>query len=88
MEETRSNPALDEVVDIQGVARWQMYNRLQELGIACQCVAYQPLKVQVCSPATAIQLWSTTRQITASRQELAQWLELCWQSSCRLPDGK
>jgi hypothetical protein len=59
--------------------RWQVYHRLQALEIPCQCATNKPLKIQLDSTKTAIQLWSVTRQFTASRDELVQWLECCWQ---------
>ncbi len=87
MEETSSNATLEHVVEVQGPARWQVYHRLKELGLACWCKPYQPLRVQICSPAAAIQLWSAIRQMTLPRQELARWLEVCWQSPCSSLDG-
>lgn len=59
--------------------RWQVYFRLQELGIACQCRPHQPLWVDITSPNAALQLWSVVRHVSGSRQDLAQWLDHCWQ---------
>ncbi|MBF2065769.1 MAG: hypothetical protein IGS39_15305 [Calothrix sp. C42_A2020_038] len=58
--------------------RWQVYMRLQELGINCSCAMNQPLKVEIASITAAIQLWSVVRQLTASRHELINALERCW----------
>ncbi|MER3435361.1 MAG: hypothetical protein C4288_18640 [Leptolyngbya sp. ERB_1_1] len=65
---------------IEGYHRWQVYRRLCELGIACSCAAYQPLKVQVESAIVLVQLWSVMRQVTIPRQTLVDWLETCWNS--------
>lgn len=59
--------------------RWQVYQRLQELDIACECYINQPLKVDIHSPTAAIQLQSVIKQFTADRQSLVEWLECCWQ---------
>ena len=58
--------------------RWQVYHRLKELNIPCQCRAHQPLKVEANSAQAAIQIWSVVRQISNPRQNLAQWLKHCW----------
>ena len=70
-----------QVVTIDWTERWQVYQRLQELQIPCQCLPNQPLQVNLSSPSAAIQLWSVVRHFTASRQELADWLKHCWQVS-------
>lgn len=57
--------------------RWQVYHRLQELGIPCHCSMGQPLWVTVNSPTDALQVWSVARIHQQSRQDLAQWLERC-----------
>lgn len=59
--------------------RWFIYRRLQQLEISCQCGSQQPLVVEINSPVAALQLWSVLRQLNASRRELIQWLETCWQ---------
>lgn len=60
--------------------RWQVYQRLQELDIACECSINQPLKVDIHSPTAAIQLQSVIKQFTAERSALVEWLERCWHS--------
>lgn len=60
--------------------RWQVYQRLQELDIACECSINQPLRVEIHSPTAAIQLQSVIKQYTADRPSLVQWLECCWHS--------
>jgi len=69
----------DQVVEIPLCDRWLVYYRLQELKIQCSCPADGSLRVQVNNCLTAILLRSTVLQFTASRQELINWLEQCWQ---------
>ena len=73
------NLQADEMVEIQCEDRWQVYHRLRELEISCWCNCHQPLKVQVTSAVTAIQIWSVVKQVTMPRQVLVHWLENCWQ---------
>ena len=70
---------LDTQVEVSNADRWKVYYRLQELHVACQCRSYQPLWVKLHNAKDAIHLWSVVKQNTASRQELIQWLEQCWQ---------
>jgi hypothetical protein len=81
----RMNPSevdseTQQTVGIKGAERWEIYWRLQQLGIPCKCATNQPLRAEVPSPTTAIQLWSVVRQTTASRRELVFWLHRCWQA--------
>jgi hypothetical protein len=66
------------VVEIQAGDRWQIYRRLQELDISCQCEAHQPLRVEVEHGLDLIQLWSVIRQFDASRTENIEGLNRCW----------
>jgi hypothetical protein len=66
-------------IDLPGLNRWQIYQRLQELDIPCQCSLYQPIKVQVSNPTQLIQIWSVTRQVTNSPPKLREFLNNCWQ---------
>lgn len=68
-----------EIVAVNWEDRWQVYQRLQELEIPCWCEINRPLRVKVSSAKQAVQLMSVLRQLTASRRELVQWLERCWQ---------
>ena len=76
---TNPSSEIDHTIDAKRAERWEIYRRLQELEISCQCSPNQPLKVQLRHPTAAIQLWSVVRQLTASRQELVSWLNDCWQ---------
>ena len=69
----------DQKIEISWGDRWQVYRRLQELEVPCQCRTNQPLYYQIQDVAAAIQLWSVVRQLTVPRRELASWLEHCWQ---------
>ena len=69
----------DRVVVVNQIERWEIYRRLQELQIPCQCSPNQPLRVQLSTPTAAIQFWSVVKQLTTSRSELLSWLYKCWQ---------
>jgi hypothetical protein len=69
--------------EIQCSERWQVYRRLQELDIPCHCASYKPLKAEIKGAIAASQIWSVTRQFTASRQELINWMEDCWKCKRR-----
>jgi hypothetical protein len=64
--------------EIHSPDRWQVYRRLQELGIDCRCASYQSLQVEINGAIAATQIWSVTRQFSAPRQELVDRLEACW----------
>lgn len=66
-------------VSIARSDRWQVYQRLQDLGIYCQCAADGTLWVEVPNAVTAVLLRSVVQQFTCSRQELADWLHKCLQ---------
>lgn len=59
--------------------RWRIYHRLQELMIKSWCPPDGSLRVQVNGCLTAILVRSTVLQFTATRPELIDWLERCWQ---------
>lgn len=67
-----------QIVEISWSERWQVYRRLQELSIPCQCRLNQPLVAQIEDVTAAIQLWSVVRQVTLRRCEQAAWIEHCW----------
>lgn len=70
--------AVQETVEVNRADRWQVYLRLQDLDISCECPSDQPLRVEIQSATAAMQLWSVVKQLTASRQDLVEWLERCW----------
>jgi hypothetical protein len=69
---------LQQMITIARCDRWQMYQRLQELDISCACLEDGRFQVDVPSPIAAMQIWSVSLQLTASRQQLIDWLERCW----------
>jgi hypothetical protein len=77
MNPSSSKPEAKQIIEIAFADRWQAYQRLQELGISCQCCTNQPLMAEINNVAAAIQLWSVVRQLTIPRRELAYWLEGC-----------
>ncbi len=60
--------------------RWQVYHRLQELDIMCQCSSYQPLQVNLQTPTEVIQLWSVVRRVSQPRQALIALLNQSWKA--------
>ncbi|MEL6555205.1 MAG: Asr1405/Asl0597 family protein [Cyanobacteria bacterium J06621_11] len=60
--------------------RWQVYYRLQALGIDCQCSGFKPLKVALRTPTEALQLWSVVRSISQPKQVLINSIQQSWQA--------
>jgi hypothetical protein len=73
-----SQISASQFVSIDRCDRWQAYHRLQELGIACTCLANGCLQVEIENSIAALQLWSVFQNLTASRRLLANRLERCW----------
>ncbi|MBE9109700.1 hypothetical protein IQ273_09770 [Nodosilinea sp. LEGE 07298] len=67
------------VVELDRVNRWNVYCRLQELDMACECGCDRPLAVAIDTPAAAIQVWSVVQAITLPKLSLTDHLERCWQ---------
>ncbi|MGB3311247.1 MAG: Asr1405/Asl0597 family protein [Nodosilinea sp.] len=67
------------VVELDRVDRWNVYSRLQELDLACECGCDRPLSVAIDTPAAALQVWSVVQAITLSKLSLTDHLERCWQ---------
>ncbi|HLO50155.1 MAG TPA: hypothetical protein VK211_17200 [Kamptonema sp.] len=66
------------VVSVSRIDRWQIYHRLQELMIPCWCPKDGSLRVEVQNGISALLLRSVVQQFVASRQEMVNWLERCW----------
>ena len=66
-------------VGVDQISRWNVYNRLQELAIPCECRCGAPLQVQITTATDAIQLWSVVQQLTSSKQVTIDHLKRCWQ---------
>ncbi|KKD36048.1 MAG: Asr1405/Asl0597 family protein [Limnoraphis robusta] len=67
-------------VDVLQGDRWIVYHRLQELMIPCWCPEDGRLWVEIHHGNHAILLRSAIQQFTASRLELVDWLERCWET--------
>jgi hypothetical protein len=66
------------VVSVSRIDRWQIHHRLQELMIPCWCLEDGSLRVEVQHGINALLLRSVVQQFVASRQEMVNWLERCW----------
>lgn len=66
------------IIDTAWGDRWQVYRRLLELKIPCQCSTGKPLTVTVDTPTAAIQVWSVTRTQSIDRSQLVDWLDRCF----------
>lgn len=71
----------EQVLQIPLCDRYSIHRRLQELMIPSSCLPDGSLHVQVNSWLTAILVCSTVMQFLATRQELLDWLEYCWNYS-------
>ncbi|MCU0569572.1 MAG: hypothetical protein MUF49_23720 [Oculatellaceae cyanobacterium Prado106] len=69
----------NQIVDVPQIDRWQVYSRLQELQISCNCPSDGTLRVEVDHAIAILLVRSTVQQFTAPRQELVNWLERCLQ---------
>ena len=66
------------ILPVKWTCRWDVFHRLQALGIECECSTNEPLLAYLDSPTTAVQIRSVIRQFSASRHELIDWLDSCW----------
>jgi hypothetical protein len=66
------------LVEVDRLARWDIYLRLQELAIPCKCKWGEPLRVQVDSAISALQLWCVVQSVTATKGSQINHLERCW----------
>ncbi|MGB3188496.1 MAG: Asr1405/Asl0597 family protein [Limnoraphis sp.] len=81
MNSSQLHPDNSEVIEVNSWAdRWQVYRRLQELGIPSSCEIEQPLRVQINNINQAVQLSSVLKQFSASRRDLLETLERCWKA--------
>ena len=79
MKSTPTDRPIIHPVGIGNAERWSIYHRLQQLDIPCICSTNKPLKVQLDNPSAIAQLCSVVKQSTASRSELIDRLENCWE---------
>jgi hypothetical protein len=69
-----------QTIQVSRIDRWCIHQRLQELTIPCWCLDDGSLQVTVNSALTAMLVRSVVQQFVASRRELVNWLERCWQA--------
>ncbi len=87
-QDQKNNQAIDpecpphRILAVKWSYRWDVFRRLQALGIKCQCSTNEPLLVDLHSPTTIVQIWSVLRQFNASRDDSLDWLDRCWQLKC------
>lgn len=67
------------VLTITRCDRWQVSQRLLDLSIPCHWSIDGFLKVEVNDPLDILLIRSVVQQFTASRIELADWLDRCWE---------
>ena len=72
-------PLAQTIVELDRVNRWNVYRRLRELGMACECSCDRPLTVAIHTPADVLQVWSVVRSTTHPKLALADHLDRCWQ---------
>jgi hypothetical protein len=82
---SRSDALVSRVAKISRGDRWLVYRRLQELMIPCRCPEDGTLWVEIQHCLQAILLRSTVQHLTASRSELVDWLERCWDAQLPQP---
>lgn len=68
------------LVSVSRIDRWRIHSRLQELTIPCCCQPDGSLRVEVQSSTHALLVRSVVQQFVASRLEMVNWLERCWQT--------
>lgn len=80
---TPSHPdaLISQVEKVSRCDRWCVYQRLQELMIPCWCPEDGSLWVEIEHGIHAILLRSAVYGAIASRQELVDWLERCWETA-------
>ncbi len=59
--------------------RRQVHRRLKELSLNAWCSADGQLRVEINNDVEAAQVHSVRQQFVASRAELVNWLEQCWE---------
>ncbi len=71
---------ISQVEKVSRSERWLVHHRLQELMIPCWCPDDGSLWVEIEHGNHAILLRSAVYGAIASRQELVEWLERCWET--------
>ncbi len=78
---SRPDALISQVAKVSRSERWLIHRRLEELMIPCWCPDDGSLWVEIEHGIDAILLRSTVYQAIASRQELVDWLDRCWESA-------
>jgi hypothetical protein len=73
-----SDASLLPAIAISRSDRWQVYHRLRDLDIPAYCLPDGGLRADISTPVAALQLRSVMAQVTASRQDLVEFLDRCW----------
>ncbi len=76
MDTTLPDPKV--ALDLDPVDRWQVFARLQDLSVPCECTCHHPLRVEATSPTAVLQIWSVVRSTTLPRHSMIAALENCW----------
>ncbi|TRU28774.1 MAG: hypothetical protein EWV92_02275 [Microcystis aeruginosa Ma_MB_S_20031200_S102] len=63
----KSPSEAEKIFNLSAWDRWQVYHRLQDLDIECQCSLHKPLQVRIDGPAQLLQLWIVLGQVKVSR---------------------
>lgn len=79
MDATEISPVT--TLEIDRIERWNVFKRLQELSIPCQCTCGQPLQVRVETATAAIQVWSVIKQLTLPSVSSIEHLKRCWEKT-------
>ena len=78
-----ATPTSGTALDLDRIERWNVFKRLKELSIPCQCACGQPLQVNIETATAAIQVWSVVQQFTAPRNVSIKHLERCWKQKVK-----
>ena len=70
-------------LDIDLIERWNVFNRLKELSIPCNCSSGLPLVVSVETPAAAVQVWCVLQRCLMTRDASVRHLAQCWEHSIK-----
>ncbi|HIK43781.1 MAG TPA: hypothetical protein IGR64_02725 [Leptolyngbyaceae cyanobacterium M65_K2018_010] len=66
-------------LSLDPVSRWEVFTRLKDLAIPCDCRVNAPLTVTAHSPAAIAQVWSVVQACVAPKADLVDHLNRCWQ---------
>ena len=75
------NNSLKMELELDSIARWDVYLHLKENSIPCLCQHGQPLRGQIHTGGAALRLWRIIQTLTASREMKGEHLQRCWQKS-------